>query len=172
MVRTTITLNGKVAQEIREMEIQIPVMITVNIDAETAQRKTTGWLISEVGNMLIGGTPQLVVANRTLWQVPALLTSSKIGTVGQVGTVDVDTLTGELLVNDELIEQILENAKELFRLTHSPTQETVSPRKLDREKCQTLYQSHTFVNWILGIACQLAHKWSLLTGGLREIKSN
>lgn len=165
MVTTTITLNGKAAQEIGEMEIQIPVMITVNIDAETAQRKTTGWLISEVGNMLIAGTPQLVVANRTLWRIPALLTSSKIGTVGQVGTVDVDAVTGKLLVNDELIEQILNNAQELFSLTHSPTQETVP-------KCQTPYQSHTFVNWISGIACQLARKWSLLTGGLREIKSN
>ncbi len=165
MATATITLNGQAAQEIRTMDIQIPVTITVNIDAETAQRNTTGWLISEVGNMLIGGTPQLVVANRTLWQVPALLTSSKIGTVGEVGTVDVDAVTGKLLVNDELIEQILNNAQELYRLTHSSTTKDLTP-------CQNSYQSHTFANWIQGIAYQLARKWSWLTGGLREIKSN
>lgn len=165
MVTTTITLNGQAAQEIRTMDIQIPVTITVNIDAETAQRSTTGWLISEVGNKLMAGTPQLVVANRTLWQVPALLTSSKIGTVGQVGTVDVDTVTGKLLVNDELAAQILDNAKELYRLTHSSTIKDLKP-------CEKSYQSHTLLNRMKGIAYQLVRKWSWLTRGSKKIKQN
>ena len=113
MTTTTITLNGKAAQEIREMDIQLSVTLTVNIDPTTARRRATGWLISEVGNMLKAGTGQLVITNQTLWRMPVLLTSSKIGTVGQVGTVDVDAVTGKLLVNDELIEQILNNVKHL-----------------------------------------------------------
>ena len=113
MTTTTITLNGKAAQEIREMDIQLSVTLTVNIDPNTARRRATGWLISEVGNMLKAGTGQLVITNQTLWRMPVLLTSSKIGTVGQVGTVDVDAVTGKLLVNDELIEQILNNVKHL-----------------------------------------------------------
>ena len=95
------------------MDIQLSVTVTVNIDPNTARRRATGWLISEVGNMLKAGTGQLVITNQTLWRMPVLLTSSKIGTVGQVGTVDVDAVTGKLLVNDELIEQILNNVKHL-----------------------------------------------------------
>jgi hypothetical protein len=158
MAITTITLNGKAAQEIREMDIQFPVIVTVNIDANTARRNTTVWLVSEVGNMLIGGTPQLVVADRSLWRVPALLTSSKIGTVGQVGTVDVDAVTGKLLVNKELIETILNNAQELYRTTHPSNGEYIP-------ECETSYPSHTFVNWMKDIAYQLAKKWSLLGTG-------
>ncbi len=103
--------------------------------------------------MLIGGTPQLVVADRTLWRVPALLTSSKIGTVGQVGTVDVDAVTGKLLVHKELIATILNNAQELYRTTHPSNGEYIP-------ECETSYPSHTFTNWMKDIAYQLAPKWS------------
>ncbi|MGB0387091.1 MAG: hypothetical protein ACPGWR_19925 [Ardenticatenaceae bacterium] len=94
------------------------VTMTVNIDPNTARRRVTGWLISYVGNMIMGGTAQLVIINRALWRVPALLMSSKIGTVGQVGFVDVDAVTGELLVDDHLIEEILNNAQNLVHPTY------------------------------------------------------
>ncbi|MGB0387606.1 MAG: hypothetical protein ACPGWR_22530 [Ardenticatenaceae bacterium] len=118
MFTTTLTFNGKAAQEIRERHMPPAVMVTVNIDANTARRDATVWLVSEVGNMLKAGTGQLVITNQAVWRMPALLTSSKIGTVGQVGTVDVDAVTGKLLVNDQLRVQILHNAKHLVRLTH------------------------------------------------------
>jgi hypothetical protein len=88
---------------------------TVTIDATTARRRVTAWLVSEVANMLVGDTPQLIIDQRTLWRVPVLLTSSRVGTVGQVGTVDVDATTGEVFVNPELKKQILANAKRAAR---------------------------------------------------------
>jgi hypothetical protein len=101
-----------------------PVIITVNLDANTARRNTTVWLVSEVGNKLIAGTPQLVVANRPLWRIPGLLTSSKIGTVGRVGTVDVDTITGKLLViNDKIFNTFPAKSKtmpKLLSVSHIP----------------------------------------------------
>lgn len=120
MLTTTLTLNGIAAAQIREMKSPPPVTVTVNIDSNTARREVTVWLASYVGDKLMGGTAQLVIVNRALWRVPALLTSSKIGTVGQVGSVDVDAVTGELLVDDDLIEEILNNAKQLVRSTYSP----------------------------------------------------
>jgi len=111
MLTTTLTFNGIAAPQIREMKSPPPVTMTVNIDPNTARRKVTGWLISYVGNMIMGGTAQLVIINQALWRVPALLMSSRIGVVGQVGFVDVDAVTGELLVDDNLIEEILNNVK-------------------------------------------------------------
>lgn len=83
------------------------------MDARTARRKVTGWLVSEVGNMLMGGTPQLILGTKTVWRVPVVLTSSTVGTVGQVGYVEVDDKTGNLLVSDKEIEQILKNVEHL-----------------------------------------------------------
>ena len=60
----------------------------------SARRKVTGWLVDEIGNMTIGGTPQLIVNKQTLWRVPAVLTSTSKGVVSEVGTVDVDAETG------------------------------------------------------------------------------
>ena len=110
MFTTSLTFKGIAAPQIREMENPPPVTMTVNIDPNTARRKVTGWLVSYVGNKLMGGTAELVIINQALWRVPALLTSCKIGTVGQAGFVDVDAITGELLVDDNLIEEILNNA--------------------------------------------------------------
>jgi hypothetical protein len=56
----------------------------------------------------------------SIWRVPALLTSSEQGTVGQVGIVDVDAESGEPLISNGLKEQILENVKDLIRSTPAP----------------------------------------------------
>ncbi len=98
------------------------IRVTVNIAPKTAQRQVTAWLVSEVGNMLMGGQPQLVISNRqTVWQVPIILTSSTKGQVGQVGSVAVDTESGQLLLNQHLGEQILTNVKNLICATPTAT---------------------------------------------------
>ena len=104
----TITLVGEGIQDTRELDIHISVVAALRVDAGTARRRVTAWLVSEVGNMLIGGTPQLVISKRTIWQVPVILTSSSVGTVGQVGTVEVDAESGEMLASEGLREQILD----------------------------------------------------------------
>jgi hypothetical protein len=120
MGQTTITLTGQGIQEAHEFEIHISVVAAVEVDARTAKRRVTGWLVSEVGNMLIGGAPELIIGKTTVWRVPVMLTSSVIGTVGQVGFVDVDCDTGRLLLHDNLAKQILENVERLNSSTLSP----------------------------------------------------
>jgi hypothetical protein len=105
----TITLTGEGIQDTQELNISISIVATINVDAKTARRHATAWLVSKVGNMLIGGTPQLVIGKQSVWRVPAILTSSSVGTVGQVGAVDVDTESGKMLVSEELREQIKRN---------------------------------------------------------------
>ncbi len=106
-----ITLIGDGIQDTQELNISISVVATINVDAKTARRRVTAWLVSEVGNMLIGDTPQLVIGKQSVWRVPAILTSSSVGTVGQVGAVDVDAENGGIIVSKELREQILDNVK-------------------------------------------------------------
>jgi hypothetical protein len=115
MAQATITLTGEGVQEIQQLDMQISVVATVQIDAITARRRVTAWLVSDVANLLVGGTPQLVIGQQTLWRVPVLLTSSQLGTVGPVGTVDVDATTGHIFVSSELKKQILTNAKRAAR---------------------------------------------------------
>lgn len=115
MEQVTVTLTGKGLEDTRDLNIQISLVAALNIDAKEARRRVTAWLASEVGNMLVGGPPQLVIGQRAVWRVPALLTSSSAGTVGQVGTVDVDTASGELLTSQELEQHILTNVQTLAR---------------------------------------------------------
>jgi hypothetical protein len=61
----------------------------------------------------MGERPQLVVGKRTVWRVPDVLGSSTLGVLGEVGTVDVDAETGEILLTDTLSQKILQNAKTL-----------------------------------------------------------
>ena len=120
MKNVTITLSGEGLQDTQELNIQVSISTTVNIDPKTARRQVTAWLVSEVGNMLIGGTPQLVISHKTVWRAPVTLTSSEVGPVGEVGAVEVDAESGELLVSDQLKAQILDNVKRLTRPTPAP----------------------------------------------------
>lgn len=122
MTVMTITLNGKGVEEAQALDIRILVEATVNISAETARRKVTGWLVDEVGNMLIGGKPQLVISQQTVWRVPVMLTSSLSGIVGEVGTVDVDVTNGALKINNKLHQKILYNVEHIA----SPTSTSVA----------------------------------------------
>jgi len=120
MDNVTITLNGEGLQDTQELNIQVSVTATVNVGARAARRRVTAWLASEVGNMLVGGTPQLIIGHRTVWRVPAVLTSSERGIVGEVGTVEVDAESNELLITSNLKAQILHNAQQLTRSTPHP----------------------------------------------------
>ncbi len=95
---------------------------TIAVDAATAQRKATGWLVSEVGNLLLGDTPSLVISDHSVWRVPVLLTSPECGVVGQVGVVNVDAQTGDVLTDSQLSQELIECARQLARSSPSPAE--------------------------------------------------
>ena len=120
MENITVTFTGKGIEDVHELNLQITIAATIQVDAKTTRRQATAWLVSEVGNMLIGEMPHLVIGQQTLWRVPVMLTSSRVGAVGQAGTVDVDAETGELLVDEQVRERILANVKALTGSTLAP----------------------------------------------------
>lgn len=120
MAQATITLSGEGVQDVQELNVQIFVEASVETSAKASRRRVTIWLASEVGNMLMAGTPELVISEKTVWRLPVLMTSSEKGIVGQVGCVDVDASTGEPLADEELKTRILENVNQLVSPALSP----------------------------------------------------
>ena len=112
MAGTTITLKGAGIQDAQSLDINISVVAIVNVDAVTARRRVTAWLVSEVGNMLMGGSPELVIGTETLWRVPVMLPASSAGALGEVGIVTVNAVTGDLQVSEGLRDEILNNVRD------------------------------------------------------------
>lgn len=115
---TTIILSGRGIAKNQLPSIHLTVKATVEVDEQSARRCVTIWLASEVGNMLVGGTPQLIIdpqgSHQTIWRVPVHLTSSKSGMLDQVGTVDVDGISGELLDTKATQDAILNNVNDVI----------------------------------------------------------
>lgn len=86
------------------------------VDAQFARRKVSAWLVSQVGHLLMGGTPRYIRGERPFWRVPVLVTR---GYRGEAGFVDVDAITGELIVGEHTPGEILARVKTLVGDTAS-----------------------------------------------------
>jgi hypothetical protein len=99
------------------IEIDIHVSADINISATVARRRVSRYVVSEIGNLLYGGEPTIVVGKRICWRVPVLLSYPHTGPVGEVGALDVDIETGEVLVTAEQVTEITERANYLAQRT-------------------------------------------------------
>ena len=102
-----------------KVKVEFSITSEINITAYTAQRKVSKLLLDEVANLLYGERPNLVVGQRLLWRVPVWLGLPSLGPVGQVGVLDVDAQTGEILFTEEILAEILERGNALARRTSS-----------------------------------------------------
>jgi hypothetical protein len=100
-----------------EIKIQFSLTAQVNITDFTAQRQVSRLLLDHVGNLLYGERPALVAGRRLLWRVPIWLASPRSGPIGQVGVLDVDAQTGEILYDQVLLDEIAERGNALARRT-------------------------------------------------------
>ena len=102
-----------------EVKIEFSLTAQVNITDYTAQRKVSKLLLDHVGNLPYGERPSLVAGRRLLWRVPIWLALPTTGPLGQVGTVDGDAQTGEILFNQQILEEIAERGNVLAQRTPS-----------------------------------------------------
>ena len=91
-----------------EVKIELSVTSKIAVTATTAQRKVSKLLLDQVGNLLYGEQPNLVAGKRLLWRVPVYLGLPTVGCVGQVGAIDVDAQTGEMLFTQLILNEIAE----------------------------------------------------------------
>ena len=104
-----------------QVEVNIRLHADIHVTASMAQRRVSRLVISELGNLLYGGEPTLVVGERICWRVPVMLAYPDAGPVGQAGTLDVDVETGEVLATPERLAEITDYAHYLAQRTPSPS---------------------------------------------------
>jgi len=104
-----------------EVKIEVSLTARINVTAQTAQRKVSKLLLDEVGNLLYGEQPNLVVGTQLLWRVPVWLALPTTGPLGEVGYLDMDTQTGEILFTRQQLDEIAERGNALAQRTPSAT---------------------------------------------------
>lgn len=96
-----------------EVKIEVSVTSKINVTAIVAQRKASKLVLDQASNLLYGERPALVAGDRLLWRVPIWFGLPTTGPLGQVGTIDVDTQSGEILYSQHTLDMIAERAHEL-----------------------------------------------------------
>lgn len=105
-----------------EIRVELSLTAKVNVTDFTAQRKVSKLLLDRVGNLLYGERPSLVVSRRLMWRVPVWLGLPSSGPVGQIGMLDVDAQTGEILFSPEQLAELAERGDDLARRATSATE--------------------------------------------------
>ena len=94
------------------------INLVVHINADilsplSARRRANGWLLDNVGNLLHSESPQLVAGDRILWRVQVVLTSPSRGSVGVIGALDLDAITGEVIADGAIIDLLHQHAAQI-----------------------------------------------------------
>jgi hypothetical protein len=90
----TIVLDNYVIPE--KGRVELSVSFEINVTALEARRKVSRWLYENVSMLIDADLPTLVVGERVVWRVPAYLSFPDVGRAGNVGTIDVDVITGKM----------------------------------------------------------------------------
>jgi hypothetical protein len=95
-----------------KVKVEISVTAEINFTAQAARRRVNKLLLDRVG-LFYSEKPSLVVGERLLWRVPVIFSTPTTGPLGQVGELDVDVQTGEILHTPELLDSFKERAHAL-----------------------------------------------------------
>ncbi|MBN1874585.1 MAG: hypothetical protein JXA33_10180 [Anaerolineae bacterium] len=97
-----------------QVDIHVHVSARLNITPFTARQKVGGVILSHVGTGVAADQPILVASqDRLVWRVPIFLALPDLGRVGNLGNIDVDAQTGEILADHALLNQLIDNAQRL-----------------------------------------------------------
>lgn len=101
-----------------ELDITVHVKSKINVTPFIARQKVNVLLLDKVGTGLLAESPLLVAVNgRLCWRVPIVLSLPGCGRLGEVGAIDLDMQTSELLITPFMIEAIIDNANQLAQST-------------------------------------------------------
>lgn len=106
-----------------QVDIQIHVSATLNVTSFVARQKVNVLLLDKIGTGLVAEEPTLVAGGKRLcWRVPVVLALPGRGRVGQIGSIDIDVQTGELLVNQLQLDEMTHHANQLASRSPLPTE--------------------------------------------------
>ena len=95
------------------LEIDIKVSSDINVSAYAARQKVDNFVLNEISYMMHAGEPNLVVADSLYWRVPVILSTVSRGDIGEVGTINVNAQTGQLVTAPQLIAEVTARAEGL-----------------------------------------------------------
>lgn len=97
------------------LQVNIPaVMMDIFIPPDAARRRANGYLGMNIGLLMGSSEPRLVLGSPPKWRLAVHLHLPSTGKVGQVGTIEVNALTGEIIPpSAAMIESIQERARDL-----------------------------------------------------------
>ena len=111
--------------QVGRMQVTIQTSADLNFSALAARRLVGRFIADEIGYLLRSDPPNLVIAERIYWRVRVVLAWPSRGPMGQVGTLDVDVETGQILVTPEQITEITRHVESLVA-SYSPATSSVS----------------------------------------------
>ena len=109
---TPIIMSVPSTEKAERLQISVHVQAEV-LSAEVARRRANVWLLDHIGNLLRAESPELVLGDRLVWRVDVMLTSPSRGRVGVIGRLELDALTGDVLADESLAEELLPRARVL-----------------------------------------------------------
>lgn len=121
---TVMTYPGRLHQGRIELDapIDLPegsevyVVVKPQLDLRQAQKKANGWLVDNIGNMVMAGDGMLLQHRDTwLWRFSAYVTALTHEPYGPIGQIDVDANTGAILVDDHTQRKLIQRGVELVR---------------------------------------------------------
>ncbi len=100
------------------MRLEVQISMQLGIDAQAAKRKVTRFLLDEISLFVTPEHPLLVINNSQLvWRFPLSLVMGQQGWLGHLGQLDVDAVTGNLLVDEIMTMEIKNHALTLAQNT-------------------------------------------------------
>ena len=111
----TILADPKSISKTAPIHLSFHVAATLNVTAEEARRRVNRQVVTELGTGLVARDPELVLVDEQIvWRVPIVLSLPGLGDLGQVGTVDIDARTDDLLLSPDAQEKIIQHARRLY----------------------------------------------------------
>lgn len=109
------THTSPVVTDARFTDVTVHVSARV-LAAAQVRRKVNGWLLLEVGDRLLAGEPELVLAEQLVWRVPVDWTSPTRGVLARTALfILVDAVTGALLPASPTPQEIENHVAALAR---------------------------------------------------------
>jgi hypothetical protein len=99
---------------------EVYIVVQPQLDLRTARKKATGWLVDQVGNLLMADEGILLQKDgEWLWRFQVYMTSLTHQPRGPIGQVDLNADTGEILNDASTIMQMYERGHHLLHPTPS-----------------------------------------------------
>ena len=109
------TLSGILPAGQSKINVKIEVNAEINVSAFVARQKSNRFLITQAGDQLCGGEPELVIGPKISWRIPVQYAPSGRGILGIVGHLLIDADTGEITVaDDSTVEDLMKRAEALY----------------------------------------------------------